>query len=357
MIADVLIQNFKCFDKLTIPEFGRVTLIGGRNNVGKTTLLESLFLFLDRMRADMILRQYGWRGIEGIAIDPEVMWAPVFHNYDMEKSILVSVTMNGAREDMRITFNPDFVLPSTKGTQLDNSHEVSTNEERARSSSLDIKYTGPKGHVNQLSHLSFDTNGQPLIHVEHGKGNSLPGVFLAARKHTSSRETTNRFSKFVKQGRESEVVRFLKIIEPRLETLKIVTEGPSSLVHGKLRGASRTREIHLMGEGMEKLLNLILAIAGTPKGCVFLDEVENGLHYSGLSDIWRAVGNALTEYDCQLFTTTHSKECLEAAHKGLADVADDFRYVRLEQRGEEIRANISNHEMVGAALSSDLEMR
>ncbi len=64
MITDVLIRNFKCFNHLTIPDLGRITLIAGKNNVGKTALLEALFLLLDRQRPDMILRQYGWRGID-----------------------------------------------------------------------------------------------------------------------------------------------------------------------------------------------------------------------------------------------------------------------------------------------------
>jgi AAA15 family ATPase/GTPase len=124
-----------------------------------------------------------------------------------------------------------------------------------------------------------------------------------------------------------------------------------------LEGASRTRDIHLMGEGMEKLLNLILAIAICKGGCVFLDEFENGLHYSGVAKIWEAVAKALRKYDCQLITSTHSYECLRAAFEGLAGHQEDFRYIRLDRKADEITAKLFNYAMISEAIKTSLEIR
>jgi hypothetical protein len=358
MITDALINNFKCFQKLTIPELGRVTLVSGRNNVGKTALLEGLFLFLDRIRADMVLRQYGWRGIEGVSSDPDAMWAPIFYNHDMSQEILISASIDGKREDARFRFNRNFLPPAPPSDRLPrHEQQISTNKESPSSVAIDAQYTDEDGARIQLSHLSVDQQGQPYLHIEYARRKAPPAIFLAAKKHMGSQETTNRFSKFVKEGREHEVVEFLKVIEPRLEGLTVITEGPASLVHGRLRGVSGTREIHLMGEGMEKLLNLVLAVAASRGGCVFLDEMENGLHYTGLPQIWSALGKALRDYDCQLFTTTHSYECIQAAHKGLAEMREDFRHIRLERKGEEISAKLSNYEMIEAAIKANLEVR
>ena len=57
MITEAVIKNFKCFKQLTLPDLGRITIVGGKNNVGKTALLESLFLFFDRTSPNMVLRQ------------------------------------------------------------------------------------------------------------------------------------------------------------------------------------------------------------------------------------------------------------------------------------------------------------
>ena len=60
MITKLNITGFKGFEKLDLPKLSRVTLIGGKNNVGKTAFLEALFMFFDRINPQMISRQYAW---------------------------------------------------------------------------------------------------------------------------------------------------------------------------------------------------------------------------------------------------------------------------------------------------------
>jgi AAA15 family ATPase/GTPase len=356
MLNEVWIRNFKGFEKLTIPELGRITLIGGRNNIGKTALLESLFLFLDRYHADMILRQYKWRGIEGILSDPNIMWAPIFYNFDINKEIVIGALINGEQQEAKFKFNPNFKPQTLSPIMPPSKREIPTEEKGFAPFSLDIEYTSD-GKKEQMSHLTIDQTGRLMLQLDNPPSTTPPGVFLASKQHAPTNDTNNWLSSFIKEGRENECVEFLRIIEPRLNALKLIAEGPSSFVHGMLEGATRTRDIHLMGEGMEKLLNLTLAIARSKGGCVFQDEFENGLHYSTLSKIWEAVAGALHKYDCQLITTTHSNECLRACFEGLANFQDDFRYIRLDRRDEEITAKLFNYKMMGEAINTSLEVR
>ncbi len=58
MIKDVEINNFRCFSKLKVSGFEKVNLISGKNNAGKTALLEALFLNSSpRPDSIMFLRQ------------------------------------------------------------------------------------------------------------------------------------------------------------------------------------------------------------------------------------------------------------------------------------------------------------
>ena len=356
MITEVLIRNFKCFKSLTVPELARITLIGGRNNVGKTAFLEALFLFLDRMRPDMIFRQYGWRGIEGITSNPEEMWGPIFYNYDMDQEIRISTTIDGKSETAKFRFNQNFVPPAPTASPAPGEHQIPTDEESLTSFSLDIEYC-TKGSKNQISHLHIDPHGKLVLAFDHARIAGGLAHFLPSKKQIASKHTADQFSKLAKQGRENEAVDFLRIIEPRLEALKVITEGPGSFVHGKLKGLSRTLPINFMGEGMGKLLNIIVSIVDAEGGIVFVDEIENGVHYSILPKIWEAVGKALRNYDCQLIATTHSYECLQAAHEGLSEMPQDFRYIRLDRKGDEISAKLSNYDMIGTALKTNLEVR
>lgn len=359
MIKDVLIKNFKCFENLSIPELQRVTLVGGRNNVGKTALLEALFLFVDRLNPNMIVRQYGWRGIEGVRSDPQAMFGPIFCDFDLKKEVLISAAINDAQEDARFKFNPDYIPPSDSAIPtLPFNQQIPTDESPKSIFALDITYDRHDGSKQQTSHLYLHPQKGLTLKIDYVTvGKHHKAVFLAAKKHTAPKEMSEWFSDFVKESREGEIVDFLRIIEPRLETLKVVQEGPATFVHGKLQGLLRTLDIHLMGEGIEKLLNIALAIAQSPGGCIFVDEFENGLHYSCLSKVWSAISQMLAKYDCQLFTTTHSRECIHSAHKGLADMSSDFRYIRLDRSTGRIEAKLLNYEMLGDALVSDLEIR
>ncbi len=357
MITDVLIRNFKCFKSLTVPELGRITLISGRNNVGKTALLEALFLFLDHRNLNMALSQYSRRGVESISGSFEAIWKPMFRNRDPDKEILISLAINGSQKQVKFKLNREFVPPTPTTVQTEE-RQISTDEEHT-TLAVDVEFSG-KSNEQYILHNFLDPNTNRLTTVSKTSPSniSLPSAsFLASKKHNPTNEIARQFSNLAQQDRENEAVDFLKIIEPRLENLKIITEGTNSSVHGKLKGESSTRLINFMGEGMEKLLSLIVAIAHSPNRIIFLDEVENGLHYSILPKVWEALGKALRKYNCQLITTTHNYECLQAAYEGLSEMPDDFRYIRLNRKGEDVSAKLSNYDMIGTAIRTNLEVR
>jgi len=357
MITDVLIRNFKCFKSLTVPELGRITLISGRNNVGKTALLEALFLFLDMRNPGVTTSQYGRRGVESISGSFEAIWNPMFRNLDPDKEIFISLSINGSQKQVKFKFNREFV-PPTPYTVQPEERQIYTDEEHT-TLAVDVEFSG-KSSEKYILHNFLDPNTNRLTLVSKTKPSTIslpPASFLASKKHNPTNEIAKQFSNLAQQDRENEAVDFLKIIESRLEGLKIITEGAISAVHGKLKGIPRTIPINFMGEGMEKLLSLIVAIVHSPNRIIFLDEMENGLHYSVLPKVWEALGKALSKYDCQLITTTHSRECIHAAHEGLSEMAEDFRYIRLHRKGEDVFAKLSNYEMIGTAIRTNMEVR
>jgi len=358
MITDVLIKNFKCFRNLIVPELGRITLIGGRNNVGKTALLEALFLFLDMPNPVTVLNQYSRRGIKKITLTTEAIWGPIFCGYAKDGKILVSLTINGNPEQVTIRFNREFVPPPSMTIQTEEP-QISTDDDLTILA-VEIEYTTKSGEKIILYHFCDPNNESRPTVVSKSKPSKIPlqlASFLSSKEHNQPSEITKQFSNLAQQDRENEAVEFLRIIEPRLESLKIITKGPNPLVHGKLKDLTDTLPINFMGEGMEKLLALIVAITHSPNRIVIVDEIENGLHYSALPTIWKAIGKALLKYDCQLITTTHSYECLQAAHEGLSEMPEDFRYIRLHRKEDEISAKLSNYDMIGTAIKTNLEVR
>ena len=358
MITEVLIKNFKCFKQLTLPDLGRITLIGGKNNVGKTALLEALFLFFDRVPPNMILKQYGWRGLTNVNTTPKGMWAPIFREYDLDQQIFISISIDGNEESAAYKYNPNFMLeslPRDEMSRVSEGKSVRTDLEPTPSFSLDIEFDdGSKTKKN--SHLIISPNGAPGIKHDDAATGLRPVVFLPSKVQISSKDNCDRFSKLTKTGREPDVLKFLKLIEPRLKNIAVITEGPEPVIYGDV-GLSEMIPISFLGGGMVRLLDIILSIAWAENTTVFVDEVENGLHRSLLPKIWEAIGNGAEDFKCQVIATTHSHECLESAYKGLANRPGDLRYIRLDRERDIITAKTSNYDMLGSAIRHNMEIR
>jgi predicted ATPase len=357
MITEAKINNFKCFKELTVPELGRITLIGGRNNVGKTTLLEALFVYLDRINPRMIIRLFGWRGIPEVLLQPETVWGPVFYDQDMSQEIQISVKSDSERGVAKFTFNKQYFPPQATGVIPPEQASVKTEDRTPRMEALDIDYIDRDGRVVQRSHLYTTPQGEPALNVDFASYRPRPAVCFPSRSHIAPIQTTDAFSQVAKMGKEEEIIDILQIIEPRLKNLKVITTGGIPLVQGKLDGLTNTLPVNLMGEGMEKILSLSTSIVSGGFHYILIDEIENGLHYSVMADIWKMIGKAARQYNCQIIATTHSDECLEAAHVALTDMREDFRYVRLDRQDGLITAKVADYEMIGSAIRARMEVR
>jgi hypothetical protein len=171
------------------------------------------------------------------------------------------------------------------------------------------------------------------------------------------REQAQRFGKLQKIGRQEDLLRMLKLVEPRLRSLATVVVGEEPILHGDV-GAGTLIPLPEMGDGIVRLADLALVIREAAHGIVLVDEIENGIHYSALENVWKALGQAAREQDVQLFATTHSFECIAAAHRAFSEGDDyDLRLIRLERVKEKTRAVAYDREVLEAAIEADMEVR
>ena len=115
-----------------------------------------------------------------------------------------------------------------------------------------------------------------------------------------------------------------------------------------------------MGEGVNRFAHFIMTMMTKNVRDVFIDEIENGIHYTAQMDVWKAIGRAAREENIQVFATTHSYEMIEAAHKAFKD--DDpyeFRFHRLyrDSTTGNIEARTYDEFGVDAAISREREIR
>ncbi|MBQ6148642.1 MAG: AAA family ATPase, partial [Oscillospiraceae bacterium] len=69
MINSVAFYNFRGLKHLELSELSQITLLTGRNNAGKSSVLEGIFLLMDHSAAESFGKINNFRGIY-VRMDP-----------------------------------------------------------------------------------------------------------------------------------------------------------------------------------------------------------------------------------------------------------------------------------------------
>ena len=361
MYTSFKIRNFRCFQELELDDLARVNLIAGVNNVGKTALLEAIYIHCGAYNPELVLQITAFRGFEKMEVKPE-SWiehplSSLFSQFDVSKIIELtgedtvtkhrSLRLGVPRESPKsaeVYQDADFALDEFGGVL--SSSEVPK--------ILELECEGSGGQKKYF--LIMDRKG---IRVQPPSPPPPFKTFLpGSRMRTLFSMQARFYGNLELDDEQDQVLRVLKIIEPRLESIRSVALAGGPMLHGRVDGIARLVPLPVMGEGMVRLSDLAVKIGNAPDGVVLVDEIENGLHYSVISKVWKAIALAAKESNTQLFATTHSWECIRAAHEAFAlEGTYDFRLHRLGRVNGEIKAVTYDKGTLAASLKHGMEVR
>jgi hypothetical protein len=375
MFGSFTVVNFRCFPELKVERLARVNLVGGKNNVGKTALLEAVFLLLGPDNPELPMRLSALRGIQWFEAVPEETWGWLFPNRDTGQTIeLASRDESRRQRRLRIRLAEPEASPLPVGGNGKNVPPKSLGSATTAAGARELLMEYEEGNAPPIvSRASLVLEGEDLkdlkVKFQRGTSAKMPlferpvlggfplGIFLSSAAHYPQ-ENVQRFSKLQEVGRETEVFSALKIIEPRLLRLVVSALGPGiPVIQGDI-GIRRLIPIQLMGQGVGKLLSCLLAIADAAHGTVLIDEIENGLHYTVLPQVWGAIADFAERFGTQVFLTTHSRECICAAHEAFLARSDyALLYHRLDRVQGGVQCATLDRDMLATALAAGLEMR
>ena len=350
MLEGLHIRNYRVFNDLTVDHLRRINLIAGKNNAGKTSLLEAILLLSGAGHPQVVLTIMNCRGIVSVTGPPqtagEIFWKPIFFALDMNRTVEITGQHTSAGP-LTLTI----VLDRPHTSELPLNAPVETHlENLSGASQLMLSFsshsTGEvKGHMR--------VTGQAVQLEPPNVELPFPGRFLMSRVGNLT-EDAGLLGRLRQQKQGELVLEALQVIEPRLQSVEDNSASGAPMIWGDI-GLAELISLPIMGEGMTRIARLILAIASTPGGVVLVDEIENGLHHSVLPKVWKVVDTAAKRFNTQIFAATHSFECAEAAHEALC--ADDFRLHRLEVSGAENRCVTYEPEEIEVAFRQNLEIR
>ena len=338
MFSQLHIQGFRGIQELEIDNLAEINLVTGQNNVGKTMLLESAFILAAGNNPELGMRVNAMRGMKQAGVklaagsETSMPWSNLFPGLDVSQDIVLEGRMrDGSTRIVRLSCEvgggeiPFEDLSGARGT-------------------VEIPSTAIPARYSLVLSLQTSDGTEPsryAIHVSAGglerepkAGPPLnPAVFLDAVTPTSQEELAHRFSVEVESKRDEAVVGALQLIAPSLTKLTVLTNQGTPTLSCDI-GKARLLPIQVMGQGIVRLADIVLAFTDARQGVMLVDEIESGLHYSRYNALWQAMRAWCRDFDTQLIATTHSYECLSAAAEVFRESSEDeFALFRLDRSG------------------------
>ena len=371
-LSDLSIGNFRGIDRLSIARLGRVTLLAGRNGVGKTTVLEAVRVHAARGRPtvlhELLDRREELTGGLDEDRDPVVSpdYSALFHGRTASREQPITIGPSGGADDLRIEL-------STASDWSTGQRELFADvaspggvqaikvvfRDRERLLPWLPAVGGPRGDLSRRRHpwnlqrRLFDEGEWPVIECE-SLGPGLPGRTKLARFWDSVALTAE----------EDLSLQALRLTADGIERVVVVGDeetrygGIGRRVVVKLRDHPRPVPLKSLGDGVTRLFAAGLALANSRDGFLVVDEAENGIHYSVQADFWRMVLRAAQKHNVQVLATTHSRDCVKGFARAAADVDEaEGVLVRLERAGDRVRAVEYTEEELETVAEQDIEVR
>lgn len=359
MKKSLTIENYKGIKKLEVSKLAPFTLVGGRNDVGKSSILEAIFLFYDRQNPNALMSHLGWRGVQSFEATPDSLWAPAFHLLNTADPIVITmVDNNNVAVDVKYRLVRDHVPSQSFTPFIMNSAGRATLQ--TQPSQVAIGTIAKQG--TQTLQDTYTTVGIGGITTSGTiqRPQTQMAVYLTTAGRSMDTNSPARLTQLVAEERESEVLEVARLIDSRIEKLEVGTQiNGVPFIQAKITGLPRHVPLSFLGGGMGVAVNMILAILATKDGTVLIDELEIGIHHSVLVQLIDALTAAAYKQRCQIIATTHSYECIKAAFEVYKErPSERFSYFRMERTKDgKLSAKTYPSDALEFALNSEWEVR
>lgn len=383
-LQDLVITGFRGIRALSVDRLGRVTLLAGKNGVGKTTVLEAVRVFAARGR-DSVLSEVLQQRDEVVVPDDDDhrMTMPdftaLFYGRDPGSSsfslgptdpsqhvrveetdlpdelgsllerLVPDSALNGPIRGLRSVFRgvPRFFPVVTSGSEGDTG----------------VRYSWATPHTARILRRALDEGKYPGAISCLSLG---PGVL-------PNDEIARYWDAIALTPHETAALDALRLVMgERVQDVTVVGDGgrlgpttrrstsvrPTRKAIVKLRGFSHPVPLKSLGDGAVRLFGVALALANSQDGFLLIDEVENGIHHTLQADFWRMVLAAAQANRVQVLATTHSFDCVRGFAEASTEVADAASaLVRLVRRDEETWAVEYSEKDLRIAAEQAIEVR
>ena len=332
MYTEVKLQNLRGIREVHIDGLRPINLLVGRNNSGKTTILEGVFLLggatspvfpitLGQLRGQRLGRTY-----------PDAVWRPLFYNLDPRQRIGVDGRWERESAPRRLEIE---ALDVSSFAEVSDSDEPGTGgiasvTEDFVVGGLRLRYRPAVGREITTTAI-FDPKTGNIEAPSKDREDFVRTTFLSARTYPSLLRDAEQYSFLLRIKKEGDILEAVQIIEPAIERIEVLSEPGGPTVYVDL-GLESLVPLAVCGEGFVRLFSIAVELTASRGGVLLIDEIDNGLHYSVMPKLWTLLGDLCDRHNVQLLATTHNEELIFSALEGFKDQPERLGLFRVDRK-------------------------
>ncbi|EKO5149297.1 AAA family ATPase [Vibrio fluvialis] len=292
--TSINVERYKRFESLQIDNLNRVNIFAGINNAGKSSLLEAFYMMtkLGDTQAFQTMSKHRKKH------HGELKYSNIFGT--LPKEFKLSAKFNNK--------------PLSLESYIDNKLESETQN----MSGFIGRFTSFCTYLNSEYLYHSDYYEKKVQHYASTNYSLCNSVISFSSSIDDELVFTECYKKSVSNGAKSKVISFIKKnIDNSIVDIELSdNDGTFVVIYDD---ASLNMDLSLYGDGLQKIFYLGIKFAACSNGILLLDEIENGIHKDLLCQFTKLIQELADQYNVQVFTTSHSKECIDAF------ISNDFK--------------------------------
>jgi energy-coupling factor transporter ATP-binding protein EcfA2 len=358
-LDSVRIDGFRGLKNLRLDDLGRINILVGENNSGKTSILEALAILcnpLDPFEWVSMVRRRDFGGLDESHVQ-SLRWCfrrggpPVKPDESTEEECTMWCDGGFPLRKLRVTYDELVGEPSLMG------YLKAESLDRLFWQDGDAKDIEPT-RGGRITHFVDWSEGEP----PDGAASTQTGLLLfeglpvrAKPRNPAMRlatETLTPYSYQINQVQVRSQSQLLFDQESLSSSLDLIREFDPDVREIKLASIRGVRPaiyldhrrlgpapLSIFGDGLRRAVLLAATLLVLKKGGVLLiDEVEAGIHVTALQRVFAWLTKAARDLEVQIVATTHSLEAVDGILLSNRDVVDDVVTFHLDQTEDETRA-------------------
>lgn len=374
MLGSFTARNFRQFSQLDIPRLSRVNLFVGRNNAGKSALLEAIEVYFSNASAQTLInlvsaREETWAG-NNISKSqlPNDIFRHLFKGHNLpalEEDGFIVGPLKEPNNQLQVTVAA-YRTHENEGTiqrvriEPDRYFELQREEVE-----IDLDLVAIEaGRTRRIASLTRPTRTYNIARLDVESRSPIQVVPTRSMLPT---KVASLWDVIGLTDLSNEVIEGLKLIEPSILDIAFVRatgqyfrneERETRIPLARLSNQNGPLPLRSMGDGITRLFHITLSLVNARNGVLLVDEFENGLHWSVQEKVWETVFQLAKRLDVQVFATTHSRDCVQAFQAAWEHHPKEGAYYRMEMdKYGEVRAREYSLETLADSIATDVETR